>query len=201
MENLMKRISCGLPVLAALGVLGAAPAAFADNLLGLYVGAGVGQSSVRSDDYDFGYREHFSDHHFAWKGIIGIRPISLVGAEFEYIDFGHPGGDSDDYYYDAYSGPDTHPRAAALFAVGYLPIPLPFIDIYGKAGVARLHMNVDRYAGDGGTYRTTVNDTDFAYGAGVQSKIYGLTLRAEYERINSSYGDPDMVSVSATWTF
>lgn len=197
----MKRNSCGSAALVAFGLV-AAPAAFAENPLGLYVGAGVGQSSTRSDDYDFGYREHFSDHHFAWKGIVGVRPISLLGAEFEYIDFGHPGGDSDDYYYDAYNGPNTHPRAAALFGVGYLPIPLPFIDIYAKAGVARLHMNVDRYTADGAsTYRTSVNDTNFAYGAGVQSKLYGLTLRAEYERINSSYGDPDMLSVSATWTF
>ena len=197
----MKRISCALSALAALGSLGAAPAAFADNPLGLYVGAGVGESTVRSDDYDFGYREHFSDHHFAWKAIVGVRPISPVGAEFEYIDFGHPGGDGNDYYYDAYNGPDTHPRAAALFAVGYLPIPLPFIDIYGKAGVAKLHLNVDKTGTDGGFYRDSEWDTKFAYGAGVQSKVYGLTLRAEYERINSNYGDPDMVSVSATWTF
>ncbi len=40
------------------------------------------------------------------------------------------------------SGSDSHPTAPALFAVGYLPMPMPFIDIFAKAGVARLSTNV-----------------------------------------------------------
>jgi hypothetical protein len=28
-----------------------------------------------------------------------------------------------------------------------------------------------------------------------------LSVRAEYERINSPYGDPDMFSLGVTWTF
>jgi hypothetical protein len=43
--------------------------------------------------------------------------------------------------------------------------------------------------------------TNFAYGFGVQTKWLGLAVRAEYERISASGGDPDALMVSATWTF
>lgn len=194
--------------------------AFAQNALGFYVGAGVGGSTVRSDRffdaYGYGYDGLYNspDHHFAWKAIAGIRPVSLAGAEVEYIDFGHPGGDGSYYDYYANYGPDSHPRALAAFGVGHLPLPVPFIDIFAKVGAARLHTNVNQFDGPNCVYSNQAGcgqpvtstaqshwDTRFAYGAGVQSTIWGLALRAEYERINSPYGDPDLLSVSALWTF
>jgi hypothetical protein len=203
----------------AAGVCAAAAPACADNLLGFYAGAGVGGSTVRSDNTDFGgagygYDGFYQDptHHFAWKAIAGVRPISIVGAELEYIDFGHPGGDGSYYDYYGNYGPDSHPRAVAAFGVGHLPLPIPFLDIYGKAGAARLHTNVNGFDGSAcGPYQSypqcgTITsqgrwDTRFAYGAGVQTRVWGLSVRAEYERIDSPYGDPDLLSVGATWTF
>ena len=70
-----------------------------------------------------------------------MRPISILGAELEYIDFGHPSTAYDPNNSNA-NGFDSHPRAGVLFGVGYLPLPIPFIDIYGKAGVARLQTDV-----------------------------------------------------------
>jgi hypothetical protein len=189
--------------------------------MGFYVGPGIGESTVRSDSnvgsiggYNF-YDpfDHGHDHHFAWKAVAGIRPISIVGAELEYLDFGHPGSDDNYYNGNYYYGPDSHPRAIAAFGVGHipLPLPLPFLDIYAKAGAARLHTNVNGFDGPAcppnAPYCLPVIssqsrwDTRFAYGAGVQSKFWGLSVRAEYERISSPYGDPDMFSVGATWTF
>ena len=49
--------------------------------------------------------------------------------------------------------------------------------------------------------RQNQSDNKFAYGVGVQSKAWGVAFRAEYERISSPYGDPDALTVSATWTF
>jgi len=178
------------------------------NPLGFYIGAGVGESTVRSGDAAYGLPGYYNDHQTAWKGIIGIRPISFVGVEAEYIDFGRPGR----LYSDAY-GFDSHPTAPVLFGIGYLPIPLPFIDIYAKAGVARLKLDAREYfevactaSGPCPTYvlETTneVTQTKFAYGGGVSSKLpFGFTVRAEYERISSPYGDPDAFTVSALWTF
>jgi opacity protein-like surface antigen len=179
------------------------------NPAGLYIGAGVGESSIRSDDSAYGLPGYYNDHQTAWKGIIGIRPIPYLGVEAEYIDFGQPGRNGDPSVY----GFDSHPRAPVLFGIGYLPIPLPYIDIYAKAGVARLKLDVNDYesipcvAGSACpdivfVGRSEVTQTKFAYGAGVSSKLpLGFTVRAEYERIASPYGDPDAFTVSALWTF
>jgi Outer membrane protein beta-barrel domain len=208
---LMKRISGTLLAILSVGACAASTAALADNLAGFYVGAGVGYSTVRSDDASYGLPGYFNDHQTAWKAIVGVRPIPLLGAEFEYIDFGHPSHDYGNYYSYNYYGLDTHPRASALFGVGYLPLPIPLVDVYAKAGVARLQTDVTTVVGPPATcpgqscgvnyVRHDQTYDRFAYGVGVQSKYWGVTFRAEYERISSQFGDPDAVTVSATWTF
>jgi opacity protein-like surface antigen len=213
----MNRFIKAIGALAAIAACGASTAALAAgdplgfyNPVGLYFGAGVGESTIRSDDPGYGLPGYYNDHQTAWKAIIGVRPISYVGAEVEYIDFGQPGNHN--YNNSAVYGYDSHPTAPVLFALGYLPIPIPYIDIYAKAGVARLKLTVNDYAstpcGTAGnncyviTGRSDVTQTKFAYGAGVSSKLpLGFTVRAEYERIASPYGDPDAFTVSALWTF
>jgi opacity protein-like surface antigen len=205
------RKSSTLGVFLAIGACGASGAALADNPLGFYVGAGAGESQNRSDDSRYGYPGYYNDYQFAWQGIIGIRPIGPIGVEATYIDFGQP------YRHGRYdfnvSGSDSHPTAPALFAVGYLPIPIPFIDIFAKAGAARLSTNVTDFVAvtctNGSpcpnfipTDRHKVINTRFAYGAGVQSKFpFGMILRGEYTRISSQFGDPDALLVSALWQF
>ena len=208
----MKRKSRALLFVLGIGACGAPAAAFADNLLGFYMGAGAGYSSVRSGDSAYGLPGYFNAHQTAWKGIVGIRPISLVGFEGEYIDFGRP--DHRRNFDVNASGRDSHPHAGLAFAVGYLPLPLPLIDIYGKVGLARLTStvntivpNCDPAVQNCTGVPPTVDrhdrtDTKFAYGAGIQTKLpFGLGLRAEYERISSRFGSPDAVTISGTWTF
>lgn len=211
----MKRLTaCCLVV--GLFVLGMRPVAASDwNIVGLYAGAGIGESTVRSDyGFDPDYPVDSHPHHTAYKVLAGIRPIPFVGAEAEYIDFGHPS--SGDGYFNGLNSldynADSHPKATVLSAVGYLP--LPFIDVFAKAGVARLETNLNSYTAglcteiDPGGYcpppvlsRQHAWETKAAYGAGVQAHFLGLAVRAEYERINSTFGDPDAFMVSATWTF
>src|ERR1700675_1203624 len=144
MEKLMKRISGTLSAILAAGACAVSTAALADNPAGFYLGAGVGYSTIRSDDSSYGLPGYYNDHQTAWKAIAGVRPISIVGAEFEYIDFGQPGRHYGSQIYNSY-GFDSHPRASALFGVGYLPLPIPFFDIFGKAGVARLQTDVTTF--------------------------------------------------------
>lgn len=196
--------------LLVIAACGASGAAFADNPVGFYAGAGAGESQIRSDDSYYGYPGYYNDYQFAWQGLVGIRPLRILGVEADYIDFGQPYRHHGNYDYNV-SGSDSHPTAAALFAVGYLP--LPFIDVFAKAGAARLSTNLTGFVQQpcvaGGpcpyfvpTSRHQVIDTRFAYGAGVQSKFpFGLILRGEYERISSQYGDPDALMVSALWQF
>ena len=211
----MQRFSRVLGAVLALAAGGFSTAASAGvNPLGFYFGGGLGESTVRSDDASYGYPGYYDDHQFAWKAIAGIRPISLLGAEFEYIDFGQPGRHRyNDYHYDyGYYGTDSHPRAQVLYGVGYLPIPVPFVDFFVKAGVARLKTTLNDFesvpctdaGGCAPTFALTghhaVTETRFAYGAGVQSQLpFGFTVRAEYERIASRDGDPDALLVSAVW--
>ena len=199
----MNRIFSGIFAVLALG--GICVPAFADNILGFNVGASVGESDIHTPGDPFGYPGDFDEHHDAWKVSVGIRPISPVGADLEYIDFGHPSH----FYNGSYDSEDVHSTATALLGIAYLPLPLPFLDVYGKAGVARLQSNTNA---SGGTYcnvlcfpsfsyRQDQTNTDFAFGAGVQTKIMGLAVRAEYERINASGLDPELYSVGVTWTF
>jgi hypothetical protein len=206
----MTRISGTLLAIFSLAACAASTAALAENPAGFYVGAGAGYSTIRSDDSAYGLPGYYNDHQTAWKIMAGVRPISIVGAEFEYIDFGQPGSHYGYHSYDYY-GFDSHPRATALFGVGYLPLPVPFFDVYGKAGVARLQMDVPTATSVVCPVsapncapifsRQSQTDNKFAYGVGVQSKFWGVSFRAEYERISSQFGDPDALTVGATWTF
>jgi hypothetical protein len=210
----MKRVSG--PLAAVVCAIAAAAPALADNPLGAYVGVGVGASNVGNNDYyDYGYYGGYHDRDVAWKGIVGIRPLPIVGAEVEYIDFGSGNGNSGYYYSHAFfSNASSHPKATVLYGIGYLPLPLPFLDVYGKAGVARLQSDITTYVYPGGPcappytscpaptgFRTDQTDTKFAYGAGVQAKFQDFAFRAEYERIDSQFGDPAAFTLSATWTF
>src|ERR1700677_5055529 len=197
----MKRISGTLLAVVAVGAFSASTAALADNPAGFYLGAGVGYSTVRSDDPAYGLPGYFNDHETAWKLIAGVRPIPYAGAEFEYIDFGHPNHADDGVNGINNFGLDSHPRAEVLYGVGYLPLPVPFLDVFGKLGVAELQTDVTTFEGSSQFFRQNESDTRLAYGVGVQSKAWGISFRAEYERISSQFGDPDAVTVSATWTF
>jgi opacity protein-like surface antigen len=185
----------------------------ADNPVGVYVGADVGESHVRTtreivDDTDYEYQ--FNARHAAWKVSAGIRPLSLVGAELEYTDFGNPDSRSAIGGFGGLSRSDA--RALSLFGLAYLPLPVPFLDVYGKLGVARLRttarvVSASLYClgGDAPCVATSFDvtdwSTDLAYGAGVQGKIGPLGIHLEYERIALSGGNPDVLSVGATWTF
>src|ERR1700720_4096979 len=80
-------------LMLALGATGASTRVPADDLLGFYVGAAVGESHVRTAKEivgDTGYDYQFAGQHSAWKVAAGIRPILPLGVELEYIDFGNP---------------------------------------------------------------------------------------------------------------
>jgi len=211
----MNRIGAGTLGLFAMAALSASAAALADNPLGLYVGAGVGTATMGNNfnNYDpTGYAGGFHDHDAAWKVIAGLRPIPFVGAELEYIDFGNAGGDNG-YYSGTYDfSVSAHPKATVLYGMGYLPLPLPFLDVYGKLGFAHLQTDNSYFSpvacptpSSGGSCsvasRFDQEFNRFAYGAGVQAKFQDFAFRGEYERVSSPYGDPGAFMVSVTWTF
>jgi opacity protein-like surface antigen len=215
------KIHTNIPLLIlAIFVLLAQPSgnAVAEDLFGLYVGGAIGQSQVQATApqlLDFGHYQllgagSFKENHSAFKVMVGLRPISLFGAELAYIDLGHPSGS-----FSKQTNGDVSMRGAAAFGVLYLPVPL--IDIFLKAGVARLQSALH------GTGTATVvcpNDsscpgailpdypfrldrtnTGFAAGAGAQYRIGSWAVRAEYERFNAAGGKPTLLSAGVTWSF
>jgi hypothetical protein len=202
-----KSIGLVCTLAAACGMSGAALAAnSAANPAGFYVGAGVGEGNV--SNYGYGYYGNYygyNQYDVAWKLMAGVRPIAPFGVEAEWIDFGNGNAGANDYY----TSVNSDQKAGALFAIGYLPIP--FIDIFGKAGVARLETNTTAYYPGpivpvctpycGNSYSSNAWTTNFAWGLGLQSHFANFALRAEYERVQSSYGSPDALTVSLTYTF
>jgi len=186
-------------VLLTKAVLPTGPA-LAGDLLGLYVGGAAGQSQVEANAPSIG---DFKQNHSAFKVIAGMRPIPLIGAELSYIDFGHPSGSI-----NAVSS-NVSEKGADGFGVLYLPVPV--VDVFVKAGLARLQSTLSSVRAGAGTctiaspncalFRLDRTNTSFAAGAGAQVKFGSWAVRGEYERFNAAGGNPSLVSLGLTWTF
>ena len=72
----------------------------------------------------------------------------------------------------------------AAFAVGFLPVPMPFLDLYAKAGLARWKLNgsTNDTPVAGSFFAFSTQGTEFAWGAGAQVHIGNIGGRLEYER-------------------
>jgi opacity protein-like surface antigen len=182
-------------------MLQSTPARAADPL-GFYVGGALGQARVDATPPYGGLIGQFRENHSAFKVMVGVRPISLLGAELAYVDFGHPSR------LNGIFATDVTMKGAAAFGVLYLPAPL--IDIYVKAGAARLQSTVGTQlvcppsmvciaiATPAPINRT---NTSWAGGAGLQYRLGSFGVRGEYERFNAAGGNPYLVSLGAIWTF
>jgi opacity protein-like surface antigen len=201
-----------LAALAAAGLLAICAPARADDLLGLYVGAGVGESHVRNDLNSLANVSGFVKNHTGWKALIGIRPVPFLGAELEYTDFGHPGvSGAQTIIPGIHYNEDVSQKAGSAFGLLYMPLPIPILDLYGKAGISRLQTVVNATVTcvapvatcvpNPITYHQDSTSSRFAYGVGAQVKFLNLAVRAEYEQINAPAGSPDLYSLIATWSF
>ena len=189
-------------------------AALADNPPDFTLGAGVGYSTVSSDDPAYGYPGYYNDHQDAWKVIVGRPPDPLRRRRGRVHRFRPAEQPLTATTTTTSTDCDSHPRAACLFGVGYLPLPMPFLDVYGKAGVARLQTDVTttscrtmsarrvRPAVPATYSRRNETDNKFAYGVGraVQSLGRSDSARSTSGSARSS-AIPDALTVSATWKF
>jgi len=179
------------------------------NPLGFYVEGSVGRSNLRTSVASVYSPYDFDLGNTGWKALVGVRPIPLIAAEFAYVDFGHPTASANFGVYSLHA--DVLQRAQTLSALIFAPIPVPLLELYGRAGIARLQSSGNPYLYCPPGYmcplipypdlRFNRTSTDFQYGAGLQVKLPAMALRLEYERISDSYGDPDLLSVGLVWTF
>jgi hypothetical protein len=192
-----------LHLVYAIGLIAASAAARAADPLGLYIGSSVGAADVRSTLAPL----TFSGTDVGWKVFVGARPISFAGIEVAYMDLGHATAPlPPPTFAVAYLSDNSRQQAGTLFGVGYLPLPVSFMDIYGKLGIARLDTRMQFEAGEDippGLVNILRNQwgTDVAYGAGIQARYGQFALRAEYERIDALGGAPAFSSVGILWSF
>jgi hypothetical protein len=166
---------------STLALLALAPLAqAADN--GIYLGAGYVQSEYGFDDPG---DVDFDDEDGGYKLIAGWRPIDNFGVEVNYIDHG------DATVGDARIGAET----ISGFAVGY--VALPVVDLFAKAGATSWKVDA---RSDGLSFDE--DDLDFAWGVGIQARIWSIGARLEYEQFPIVDDEKlDTISLSFTYTF
>jgi len=150
---------------------------------GFYLGAALGQSETRLRQSSI----NLSDANAGYALIAGIRPMDLLAVELQYVDF----GSASDH------GAEADSKAGAGFLVGYLPLPLPLLDVYAKAGAAAWKVTASDPL-------TTLRDSgsSLAWGAGTGLHFGRLSARLEYEKFSQSNNRHfDLLSLGATWTF
>jgi hypothetical protein len=172
----------------------------ADNGM-LYLGAGITRDTLKDIAATNGDLNSTN-----WKVYAGFRPISLIAVEADYIDLG-----SETLNGDGGSGPASLPgtapppsthlqyKAFAGYLVGFAPIPVPYLDVFGKIGAAR-------WTSSGGTYlpgesssffSLSDNGTNFAWGVGGQVHVGNFGGRLEYENFSIRNTDgANVVSLS-----
>jgi outer membrane immunogenic protein len=146
---------------------------------GFYIGAGVGDASVKEADFDA------SDSAYKIFGgyNIGFIPLVDFAVEASYVDFGNPSTDAGNV------------EVSGLNAYGLAGLSFGPFGVFAKAGV--LSWDSDATFG---TLTESDSGTDSAYGVGARFAIGSLSVRAEYE-VYDLDADLDMVSVSGVFTF
>ena len=203
-----------------LGSLGAVTAAQADPL-DFYLGAAFGQAHIRAQlnglsgaSGPLGSLGDFDSTDSAYQAMLGIRLISFLGAEVDYMDLGQhsvrgpgqPVPGVSGYYVSA---EQVSQKGEAAFGMLYLPVPI--IDVYVKAGVSRITTDMSATINSnvtcgvvgsncGTSYAShTSSDVGFAYGAGVQWKLGQWAVRGEYERFDAAGANPSLLSIGMTY--
>lgn len=205
-----------LPALGALLIAPLAiPARASTNLLNVYIGAGVGHASLRAKDpgliaLDPNSLGSFDRNDTAYQFMAGVRGLYMLGAEVDYFHLGSGGASPYWSGIGAIGNAHISQKGEAAFALLYLPIPAPFIDVYLKAGVARITSDLDASLSPQATcaisgctpisYAHSVTSTGFAAGAGVQWSLGNWAVRGEYERFTVLGEHPDLLSVGVTWS-
>lgn len=201
--------------------LAAAGAARAADPLGFYLGAAYGQAHVRAQPSvlfpgSSGPLSTFDATHSAYQAMLGIRPLSFLGAEITYMDFGQPSRNGLSVPVPGSggvvaTGEQVSQKGEAAYALLYLPVPV--VDVYAKAGISRIttdmsatyllpgvgtcqisHPNCALFSS-----RASLADTGFAYGAGLQWKLGHWAVRGEYERFSAAGANPTLLSIGMTY--
>ena len=181
----MRRIVFVIMLLLAAGAARAESGFF-------YAGAGISKDKLSNIAPSGGASDI---DNTSWKVLAGLRVVSVFGLEANYLNLG---GQT-----SAFVNVASHTEAKAFsgYAVGYLPIPVPYLDVYGKAGLARWSLS-----GSSGTpaslFAFSDHGTELAWGAGAQMHLGNVGGRLEYERFHIPNTDgARVISLAVVFNF
>lgn len=193
---MQQMIGRGLMVMAVVMLVLAAAPASAKN--GVYVGASVGQTTLKIDNLDldldsFDYKADST----TTKIIVGYRFMGFLAVEGSYIDFGSL-SDSATIGGDPVSL-STDLTGYDVCAMGMLPLGIA--DLFVKGGFVSWDADI-RAAIDEIIEHDSDSGTDMVFGLGAQVRFKGLAVRAELEYFDIADADSVyLISVGATYTF
>ena len=151
----------------------AANAARADSGF-FYVGAGVSKDKLSNIAPSGGLSDIDKT---SWKLLAGLRVVNFFAIEADYLNLGSQTS--------TFVNTDSHSQAKAFagYAVAFLPIPVPYLDVYGKAGLARWSLSGST-AAPGSLFAFSDHGTQFAWGVGAHAHVGNIGGRLEYERFS-----------------
>ena len=160
--------------------LGMPSAAVAGADSGFYIGAGVGDATLKDANFDA------SDSAYKIFGgyNIGFIPLVDFAVEASYVDFGNP------------STSAGNVEVTGLNAFGLAGLSFGPFGVFAKAGM----INWDADSTFGAT-SSSDSGTDPAYGVGARFAIGSFAVRAEYEVYDLDNTDLGMASISGVFTF
>jgi len=168
------------------GSLGAAPGTHADETSGFYLGTSIGEARNESGE--------FNGSDIAFKVSGGYAFNQYFGIEAAYVDTGTQ--------QDTLDGVKVQIESSGVIASALLRLPLgETFSTFGKIGYAFYDSETTSRLGNLSA-RESGSDEDLAYSVGIElAGADALSFRAEYEVVDVSEGDFQIVSVGAVYKF
>jgi opacity protein-like surface antigen len=190
-----------LKLAATLAVLSVAtaPAAFADENAGWYLGGGVGQFNAQIDDVNEvdDTINDWDNDDTAYKFFAGYRLNKVLAFELDYINLGEPSGAvvpgfNVDAAVDGFA-----PYVVATFPLGN------FFEVYARLGYFFYDATVGVENEVDNRVEFDEESEDLVYGAGIGANIgEKLNIRFEYEKFDlEGLDDADTLWLTAAWRF
>jgi len=159
--------------------------AYAGAESGLYLGGGMGQTSMGFSELGKSY----SIDDTGWKAILGynfgILPLLDLGLEGSYVNFGES------------SDGDATASLTAWDGFGLVGLSLGPLGLFGKMGLASWSSEKSV-----GRFTFSESGTDPVYGIGARLQIMKVSARIEYEYFDfDRYTDVSLTSLSLLYTF
>lgn len=177
------------PIITLVTVLCFALPVSAAHAGGVYVGGGVGTAAIE-DSAANPFGTAFDESGGAFKIFGGYRfdllPIVSLSGEVGYRDLGKPNAAAVEYQVNGFD-------YGALAGVG-----LGLVELFARVG--GMEYDLDKTSSGGA--KTSFDGSAPVYGIGARFSLFGVGVRAEYEKIDiDELDNAQMISVSAFYQF